>query len=837
MEKNKAILTKLILKASANENMLPDELIQKKRKPFYVLKTIELLFIEGVVKTFPFLKINTVAFRINNYLELILKLNPQFLYELGNIITEQEKEAYILKIIKPIFAQEKDRTLEERIEKRIKRDKNRKEALLKEQAIVNEFLKNRLQEVKDDPYYSKFFYWENEETETIDLISNRYLTVKNKQIFSFDTTYLSDNSYLTIFCDHGSQMIIGFIRTWLAPRSCELITFLEKYFTPIRLKRCRIIHCDRCGSNLSYEFIKFFEGKEMRLSHTSTKELENKKIHSNQLIENTNNCIKQIISNYKFTALGENKEFQDLTEANKQLFLEECVRIHNTTGTKRESKLLHGAPRILVDQGKEILYALAQKTGGEAIIIAKTGTEDGQYISEWHKLLITNTELLLLQTQFNEIHNTNLDIISANHLLLLERLGEKSDVESLQQFSKKTIEKRNELYSIVKNETQFKQVIFEREEIRNKIKNSMLERIKNAKTDNERKIIEENLGMLLLDETREKELMEIVKKIQEDAKIARQESSLANKKMEDHFQKQSSLIEKRQQKKTLKSREKYSFLPWDLPVLTEILKKGKNRFVVAKYRVAHIFLVATGIKISNLKFVNIEQLDNFVNYKTVRLKLTQGNNSRFMYFPHAKGRGKYIKIIKDDVEFLKECLKNNDPRLYKINKNASVENETSRSEIWGHASRPSLTAKMNGQLKEVGQLLKPNKKLLTTHSYRRGMGTLCGIFRGLSETKYLLGLESITSTEAYMPDSSSTIRRLKISLEKIYSVNYRKDIENVVMTPDQEHELIDELDKILEKERLQENDRHKNYRKKKSNPNIQLDPEEEEFDLPESDND
>lgn len=161
-------------------------------------------------------------------------------------------------------------------------------------------------------------------------------------------------------------------------------------------------------------------------------------------------------------------------------------------------------------------------------------------------------------------------------------------------------------------------------------------------------------------------------------------------------------------------------MPEDFSLIMKYASLGRTKFQIAKYRLAHIVLKIIGIRISNLTLVNIEQLDNLFNKRTMFIKLIKTDQDITLKFSYVRGYERYLKYGREDYQFIKQCQAENDLHLAKFDQDSENDTIRLRSELWGDLDRSGFIRMINMDLKLAGKEMKP-REVLSSYSYRRGI--------------------------------------------------------------------------------------------------------------------
>lgn len=629
------------------------------------------------------------------------------------------------------------------------------------------------------------------------------MCVVPRQVYCYDTTMLPDKFHLTVLLDLSSFVIVAYLRTKNEPTSDELTHFFSTYFTPELTRKCKIIHSDKCGAHLKQTTIEFFTNKGILVSHTDFR-------HTNQVVESSFAYIKKCIANNKFVGFDDAVEYPDLPESTKEEFIKQIIDLYNNNETAKESICLHGFSRNLLDIAKLYLYDLEPLELNNRIILAKSDSREGNFISNWNKLLLETFKLVLLQSKLNENNKEfTINLITKQNLKDLKQLVSTNDFNALNNISTANEAKKGLLEFILSENKSNKQRTISKEYILEKLKENLFKRMQtNISLEEKSKLeLEYEFELLLLNqkdsETYNEKLDELNFKLSQaeiERDLYKNQIEKNNALLEEITSEKNRRIERRKVRQTMQGREKYAVFPEDYNLINAITKEGENKFIISKYRLLHLILFITGMRIGNIKYVDFEQLDKIFNNQSMEIKLIKTRKNKTLIFPYVNGMKKYLDLFRKDYEYLKLCQKNNDLRLYKVDKMSAKEAERNLSEIWGYANRSSMTDYVNKQLSKVGEILRPKKKL-TLHSYRRGIAILTIRLFDIAEAKYILGHEKITSTEAYM-EKVPEFKRIKNTYDCILRYKNSKDIKSKrPMTEAEEDAAVIELERMLRNDR------------------------------------
>ena len=658
--------------------------MEKDKVKFFYFQTTELILIEKIINMFPDLMTNTIKFKTENFYQIINILNPPntiFHYKNNN---KEEKDNYIFSRIRAIFNNNRKVVLQKRIEFRKKNIKK----FLEANELVENFLKSKEDFIKENSELQEIKKFSSNST-TKNYVNNNYMIAFTRQVYFLDTTKLSDGSFLTILLDGASLYIPenGTLLTEKEPTSRQLIELFEKFFTPELIARCHLIHCDRCGCNVSKELIQYLDKKKIRISHTN-------KPCQNQLVEASFCALKKVIKESKFVSLNDNTELKDLIKSVKKEFISLCVNEYNLKKSYKYSRILNGYSRLELDTTKEyFINNVEPENINNKLKMVSYKTKQGKYVQEWNKAILETFENYNKQKELNTKLNLNVNYITENKL---KKIKELLFLDNLQEI--KNIQKEN------------KKIRTEMDVISKTLSHKVHEHMNNQTEQ-------------------EKNAIKIVKK------------------------KQKNLM-------AVKMKHAIFFEHW--PVISQSIKKqvmngykGDKEFLTAKYILLHGILMLTGMRLSDIKYVNLFQLNSFLNKGKMYIKGKM--------YPYVKNMEPIVKQLIPYLEYMNVCVQKNHKDLYHIDKNHKDLDIRSRSEIWGLASRTSLTRQVNKQLKIARQDLK-HPLMWTSHSYRKGLAILAIKTMGIHEAKLLLNHKNISATEAYADQNQN-----EINIQKMYN--------------------------------------------------------------------
>lgn len=249
--------------------------------------------------------------------------------------------------------------------------------------------------------------------------------------------------------------------------------------------------------------------------------------------------------------------------------------------------------------------------------------------------------------------------------------------------------------------------------------------------------------------------------------------------------------------KTLRKKyndEKFAIMPENFFIIYYSINK-RTKFATARNRLGHTLLFIWGLRIGNLKYVTMKQIDNLFNQRDSFVKSTKTYKNKFIFCPYVPEIERYLQPARKDYEFIKECEKNGHPKFFKFNRNNK--NDRFRSELWGKTDRSYYTHIMNDELKEAGKLLSPQKRI-TSHSYRRGFAIVAARKYGIKAAQFLLEHEHVSGTEHYVEEVLGTFDKRKI-LKEIFSIKESSEAldeinDNITL----DESLNNEIEKLVE---------------------------------------
>ena len=180
--------------------------------------------------------------------------------------------------------------------------------------------------------------------------------------------------------------------------------------------------------------------------------------------------------------------------------------------------------------------------------------------------------------------------------------------------------------------------------------------------------------------------------------------------------------------------------------------RSNQRYVLCRDKIAHVVLMYTGLRVSQLKYVTLGQLVKFFNYEDLTISCLKRKKLQMLVIPIVKTAKTIIELARPFWEELISIV----AKKGIIIDDSYCPYQATESELWGtnkshflnkSMSREQLTRRLNGQLKEPSMIL---SKKLTTHSYRRGLGFVVAKRSGLLAAKKILNHISISTTQDYL---------------------------------------------------------------------------------------
>nr|YP_007517011.1 hypothetical protein I642_p061 [Euglena viridis]AEY70784.1 hypothetical protein [Euglena viridis] len=745
------------LKQNLNDNEYINENIKIKRKIVRrdrcLINLHDLIFIKILMKKFRCLQIGTVISKAQNFAEIILLLDPPFMFNKNNL-TNVEKLNHVRFIAARIFSMSGG-TIEDRISKFKILDQINTTKMI-EAFLIS--IETRL----ENECFSKFNVWNNKNT--VDYVNGKYLTAFSNQVYFFDTIELNEKFELTMLTEASARVVVKMLITKNPPNSKELINMFREYFTPELKARCRIVHGDRTGSNMSNEVREYFTKENILLSHCTRK-------NKNQVAESVNKIIKVLIEKRNFEGCSEEITFSKLPHELKVVMVQHVIEVFNTMETSKYSPALLGYSREFIYAAKEIISRLRPDIINKSLVIGNSKSEKGEFISTWTRLVVRTYIVCLDQLYLDSIYGVKMPLINIQDLLDLQDICLEGSVEKLEIAEVKQNKMEESIKKILKICLSLKEHGLSKELIKYKLKTTLIEKIKKAKTKAEKEIAKYELNIIeLIEKNDSEQIKNDIENIKEFKDL-----KLDNKEKIQSFNKHNIL--KRSLIKSMKALEDCAIMSEDFDVIMDVVDEMRDPYTRAKYRWAHIILKITGVEMGALMVINIQQIDNLHNKGTmfIRTRVCRTKPDYItLAFPYVPEMDQFLAYGEEDYIFLKKCQAENSDKLFKIDKNNPDPNIRERSEIWGYVSRSGFVTGLNEQIEKARQRMVPPKLYLTTKSYKKGVAISAIKNAGLIEANQLLGHVNMSSTESYFKKDLIEPKRLEYILSATHSLIGRK---------------------------------------------------------------
>lgn len=755
--------------------------------------TCDFIYHKELTSRFACLQTGTVEVRARCFSRITIVLNPQFILP-RHLETDDDKFNYIYLKGMRLYANARGADYKLKFAAREYEDFHAYRIVLD---YINNFLDNAIENVLSQPQLSQII--QVNATEQLDYLKHHYICAFSGQVYVSDSTQLSKNCHLLIVVDLCDKTIVHWFLNELAPKASKFIDSLKIFLTETLSKRCKIFHTDRCGSNTETELKVFFNSRNITRSYTDRK-------HTNQVCEAINFSLKNRLKRQYFEAIGTEYKFEDLSKELQEEAVSHAIWEYNTDKFYCPGSLLKGYSRAFISKAFEFFYKVVPDEVNSCLKLAKTKTEEGNKLYTWMFLPVLAYQVSSKQIKLKELYGIYVPFISRETFLNIFNCLN-NNYYHMDEIKNEIVQSEQNIDALLEESAKLKQQNLSLEEIIVKLKGLLYNQLTESNSEKDRLTVEEKIGWLALQEANIKKQEDQYNNLIKKLDLTAQKLEEVNK-QRDFFEaafhevdeKLTKILERKQRNKiqrnknrSIQSREMYAVMPQDFPTIMEAVADGQDRFIIAKYRLAHIVLKITGIRISNLAYFNLDQLTNLFNKKVVYIKVIKSSKYKVIAFPFVKGINKYLKYGKEDYEYMLECAKNNDSRLFKPDLENEIESERLRSEIWGNLNRVSFTRYLNNQLKTAARIL---KKRLTSHSYRRGIGILTSRKFDINVVRQILGHEKITSSEPYVEDIPS-IKEMAANLKVIHDITDSRKVDYKVFTSVQEEAIVAELEANL----------------------------------------
>ena len=182
------------------------------------------------------------------------------------------------------------------------------------------------------------------------------------------------------------------------------------------------------------------------------------------------------------------------------------------------------------------------------------------------------------------------------------------------------------------------------------------------------------------------------------------------------------------------------------------LVRGRSSFQVSRRRLGLILLYLTGLRVSNLLLLTIQNVRDLFSEGRIKISLIKGGAPRFDLVVSSKDRKHLAKNYQIDLANLSRNTGNNDASALLFTNEAGI-----------CLSREYLDKELNKILQKASILL---HKHLRTHSFRASYVTDFLEVHDLHEVQELVGHKSITSTLEYRRSRLSIKDRSRMLKER-----------------------------------------------------------------------
>jgi hypothetical protein len=779
--------------------------IKEHKKIRCYISAFDHVYRQQVTQLFTCLRMGTVETRARNYTTITVTLQPPFIIP-PEIVKHNNKIHYVLQKALRLYDHDYAITLKRNMRILLKNEWYMYKLV---EDTVASFLQNCAKRIETDPRLVKYKVWDWTQYENY--IMNRYVIALSRQVIYFDTLHMGKRSEITLLLDGSTRKILKWGVTEDTPSAGWMIQLFGKLFRTSVMKRCRIVHGDNCGSNGDTDFRLYFYKRNIVQSFTRPKK------HDNQVIESVNKVLKRIIRENSFDGLSANTKYDDLSKDLQLELIDHSVNDYNNR-VVYQRKLFgkYSYTRNMLDEALEWFCGLIPDITTKPLILAESNSEYGELIASWKELVLKAH--LLSKRQLSFCNATGFlffcvtkDLLSNVGLVLT------NNFDNIQYMDDLLNDKERALENLAKRNVQLNNEGLNKNQILNQLKLSLQAELENATTDKERNSLEREIGQLLYVEIKDKEENARFVELQEQHQGILKEFNIVNAslvqvtnenkelktvvvtlsdKIDSLLKKKAKNKISRKKNRTLQSREAYSVMPQDWFKYVHILTEGRYRFVIAKYYLAHVLLKITGLRIGNLKYFNFQQIQNLFDKKTAMIRLIKHPFLEYQYFPYVSSMDPYLEPARPYFEYLKKCRDEGHPEIEVIDLDSENEELRERSEIYGFVNRCSFNTYFNKQLKRAGEILKP-RKVLRSHSYRRGVAIICTKVQGIAVTRIVLAHARISSTEPYI-EQAVDVATMREYLSAIHSIDDSKNAIYKTFNSNQEEEYVEEIESNLE---------------------------------------
>lgn len=217
-----------------------------------------------------------------------------------------------------------------------------------------------------------------------------------------------------------------------------------------------------------------------------------------------------------------------------------------------------------------------------------------------------------------------------------------------------------------------------------------------------------------------------------------------------------------------KKKVKFSILNKEKFIILNNLKpKGtlSQKFSVARDRIAHCLMGVYGLSIKDFKYINLRQIDNFYNKRSIFVKFLERGFPGKIELPYIEEANSILNKTYPDYLFVTNFVKKKIKKFHKKLEKKFGGNwqRLGYSEIWGTISREHFSRRINSQLKYIGQKVLFPSKDIKSYSYKRGIANTIFKKKGMSAAK-----KAFSQKHLDIIDLPSLPKELNITLLKEY---------------------------------------------------------------------
>ncbi len=725
--------------------------------------TAQAFFVQTALHTYTYLQSGT----LNTKAQILAEIATTFNKNIFNIKNKEQLTKRILYLLQNLSSN--------KFKNRINRIKIENSAIFNQ---INEDTVKLFTDNKENKLLERFKYIN---TNAKDLINNCYLVLSSQtQVFYYDTTEQKENGesiYITSLKKGSSRYNKEPLITEKTPRGEQIAEWLETIFRGN--KNVIILHSDTAGANVSQVVLNKLKELNITPSFTQT-------IRKNQVSERSHRTLWNQIKRIIVPGLEEQSIFFFSKEIQRAIIMKATDLINNK---KSNSTAL---PKGTTPAEQEIAVRLTNY--GNILLLGKPNTETGYIIQKANKAAHKRYIIIIKQIEFSKQIKQNFQIQDPAQTDVSKEVGA-LNLNNLNKYEEVLDTQLNTLNKLTKNNisTTEEALIFVEKLIKEE---------KGIHTDKNQRVIMILQGISINLQVKSEALLNEMNKKQEESKaiILRQTDEINEMKklLEKNLNLQNiELVEKqklriqaeiRKIRKRKQSKQRFAIFPEDFTVILETIN-SKDLFTKARDRIAHVILKIFGIRVSNLKYMNLRQLDNLFSKRDVYLKPIKSIKKEEIVFPYVKEYEKFTKHVKKDFDFIKENIKIYEEKnntKYKRHNRPKIEGE---SELWGTNKllREVLNKRINQQLIKPSILL---DKKLTSHSYRRGLAIIIARTQGILAAKEVLNHTNIGSTQAYMEKRADKKTLINI-FKKAHAIENSNKIDLTQNFDEQVNEILD----------------------------------------------